>query len=480
MDDNSSSSSSSNSGVNEYFNQCDTIPESKNSRDDSDINFSVNDLRPGKQIRIFKDEYKKEQERERDRDIENDIYVIVRYNKKWLAGNDTIEIKSTVNDNNKTISLDRIFNIVNINPKSLYIDNEFLVKIQNTDPNYLNNKDALKITFKQQLIAKLKAQMFNKKDSLVAYNNEKTNIETKQDTINMLLNDISIIKKNVDIVAGINYIRRELKGLYYIKYFKAILDALNVDKQYDTILNNYIFLCECLSVTVIAGALEAGFTTHSWIYIVLYNFIKFITLTTTSSPTLNQYIILPAITIYLYTNLDTIFLSVNTTINKITQLVSTILCSISTFNRIEGNIDDNITNSSESYRSSNNTIYSLSTFPSMSSLNSLYNSQIVIDINDENNDENNEKPYSEALTHDLEIITQNNSVYTPNSSLESSYDNSLPEGGKIKRSRVTKKHKRMTIRGSKKSKKMKGGKRTRSTKKRRVVRRKKCNNTKRR
>jgi hypothetical protein len=468
MDDNSSISS--NSGVNEYFNQCDTIPESKNSRDNSDIIFSVNDLRPGKQIRIFKQDYKREEERERDRDIDRDIYVIVN-----ISDRDNIEIKSTVNDSNKTIPLDRIFNIVNINPESLYIDGDFLERIQPIDPNYLNNKDALKLAFKQRLIAKLKAKKYNttEGDSLIEYNNEKTNIEIKQNTINRLLTDISIIQNDVDIVEGIKYIRTELKGLYHIKYFKAILDALNLDKD-DTILNNYIFLCECLSVTVIAGALEAGFTTHSWIYIVLHNFIKFIT----SSTTINNYIFLPAITIYLYTNLDTIFLSVNTTINKITQLVSTILCSISTINRIEGNIDDNITNSSESYRSSNNTIHSLSTFPSMNSLDSLYNSQIVIDINDQDK----EKKYSEALTHDLEIITQDNSVYSNNSSLES-YTSPPPSqpyslGGKIKRSRVTKKHKRITIRRSKKSKKIKGGKRTRSTKKRHVGRKRKHNTKK--
>lgn len=470
MDDNSISGSSGSSGVNKYFNQCDTIPESKNRMNDTNLTFSLTDLRIGKQIRIFNENYNSERERDINRNIDGDIYVIVNNSDR-----NNIEIKSTVNDTNKTIPLDRIFNIVNINPESLYIDGDFLERIQSIDPNYLNNKEALKLAFKQQLIAKLKAKKYNttEGDSLIEYNNEKTNIESKQDTINMLLNDISIIKNDVDIVAGIKYIRTELKGLYHIKYFKAILDALNLDKD-DSILNNYIFLCECLSVTVIAGALEAGFTTHSWIYIVLHNFIKFIT----SSTTINNYIFLPAITIYLYTNLDTIFLSVNTTINKITQLVSTILCSISTINRIEGNIDDNITNSSESYRSSNNTIHSLSTFPSMSSLDSLYNSQIVIDINDENN----EKPYSEALTHDLEIITQNNSVYTPNSSLESytSPPSSQPYslGGKIKRSRVTKKHKHITIRRYKKSKKMKGGKRSRSTKKRHVGRKRKHNTKK--
>ena len=475
MDDNSSVSS--NSGVNEYFNQCDTIPESKNRKDNSNLNFSLTDLRTGKQIRIFNKNYNSESKRERDRDIEKDIYVIV----KISNDRNNIEIKSTVNNTNKTIPLDRIFNIVNINPESLYIDGDFLERIQPIDLNYLNNKDALKLAFKQQLIAKLKAKKYNtaEGDSLIEYNNEKTNIESKQDTINMLLNEISIIKNDVDIVAGIKYIRTELKGLYHIKYFKAILDALNLDKD-DTILNNYIFLCECLSVTVIAGALEAGFTTHSWIYIVLHNFIKFIT----SSTTINHYIILPAITIYLYTNLDTIFLSVNTTINKITQLVSTILCSISTSNRIEGrNIDDNISNSSSSSSSSSyKTIDSLSTFPSMTSLQTLYNSQIVININDENN----EKPYSEALTHDLEIITQDNSVLKSSQASQDSQDSTIasqksdnPIGGKIKRSRMTKKQKRITIRGSKRSKKMKGGKRTRSTKKRRVVRRRK-HNTKRR
>jgi hypothetical protein len=56
---------------------------------------------------------------------------------------------------------------------------------------------------------------------------------------------------------------------------------------------------------------------------------------------------------------------------------------------------------------------------------------------------------------------------------------SSPErGGKIKRSRITKKHKRITIRRSKRSKKMKGGKRTRSTKKRHIGRRRKHNTKK--
>jgi len=468
MDDNSSISS--NSGVNEYFNQCDTIPESKNRKDDSNLIFSLTDLRPGKQIRIFNENYNSEKERG-DRDIEKDIYVIVD-----ISDRNTIEIKSTVNDTNTTISLGRIFNIVNINPESLYIDGDFLERIQPIDPNYLNNKDALKLAFKQRLIAKLKAKKYNttEGDSLIEYNNEKANIESKQDTINMLLNDISIIKNDVDIVEGIKYIRTELKGLYHIKYFKAILDALNLDKD-DTILNNYIFLCECLSVTVIAGAIEAGFTTHSWIYIVLHNFIKFIT----SSTTINNYIFLPAVTIYLYTNLDSIFLSVNTTIDKITRLVSTILCSISIFNRTGENIDDNITNSSESYTSSINTISSLSTFPSMSSLQSLYNSPIVID---------NERPttYGIELNRDINFITtQNNSVLeSSQASLASTISSqpfsrpTSPLGGKIKRSRITKKHKRITIRRSKRSKKMKGGKRTRTTKKRRVVRRRKHNTKK--
>jgi hypothetical protein len=465
MDD-SSSSISSNSGVNEYFNQCDTIPESKNRKDDSNLIFSLTDLRPGKQIRIFNENYNSEKERGY-RDIEKDIYVIVD-----ISDRNTIEIKSTVNDTNTTISLGRIFNIVNINPESLYIDGDFLERIQPIDPNYLNNKDALKLAFKQRLIAKLKAKKYNTTagDSLIEYNNEKTNIEIKQNTINRLLTDISIIQNDVDIVAGIKYIRTELKGLYHIKYFKAILDALNLDKD-DTILNNYIFLCECLSVTVIAGAIEAGFTTHSWIYIVLHNFIKFIT----SSTTINNYIFLPAVTIYLYTNLDSIFLSVNTTIDKITRLVSTILCSISIFNRTGENIDDNITNSSESYTSSINTISSLSTFPSMSSLQSLYNSPIVID---------NERPttYGIELNRDINFITtQNNSVYSNNSSLQSSYASPPPtpeRGGKIKRSRITKKHKRITIRRSKRSKKMKGGKRTRTTKKRHIGRRRKHNTKK--
>jgi len=88
-----------------------------------------------------------------------------------------------------------------------------------------------------------------------------------------------------------------------------------------------------------------------------------------------------------------------------------------------------------------------------------------------------------TIKEDADIFNQENMAIFNNLKTEldeiNDFGEIIPEGGKIKRARVTKKQKRMTIRRSKKSKKMKGGKRRRTNKKQRVVRRKK-HNTKRR
>jgi len=476
--------------VAEYFkqiDQCDKLPDAILFQESTEV--QKMNLKVGKQIRI----YQQNDDGEKTTTLHPDIYVITSITRESNTNLITkVGIKSTV-DNNETkiIDLNLIYNIVNINPNSLYIDENFLERIITVDTCNLDEVTKLKYALHSKTIAFMRQQQFDKLDLLVPFREETVNIATAEGAIEKAkirilnlpndtnFNDLIIKIKNYSLNPS-----KKLTGCYYIQYLNTVLDYSGIDpKSKDSILNNYIFLCECLSATVIAGVIQAGCIRRVWIFNILYIFLE----SMLKTPGITSYIITPAITLYLYTNMDTIYLSTNYLVNGINDLLSIILCSITTaIDAIPKNNNDDDSNDSETVASSktfasissSNTLITLSTFPSLSSIKSLYDSQNVNDINHDDH----EKTYSQALSGDLKIIfpiiTQNNSDSqgTVNSSLSSL---SSLFGGKIKRSRITKKHKRMTIRGSKRSKKMKGGKRTRSTKKRRVVRRKKCN-TKRR
>ena len=105
--------------------------------------------------------------------------------------------------------------------------------------------------------------------------------------------------------------------------------------------------------------------------------------------------------------MDTLFLTVNGSLTNIQELLSTILCSITTFNKksiLNANeINDDATNKSNiSYASeaSESTLVSVSTFPSLYMLRS-YQSQ-----------------WTDNLTNELSIITQLKSTSTINPSQE--------------------------------------------------------------
>ena len=476
--------------VAEYFkqiDQCEKLPDAILFQESIEV--QKMNLKVGKQIRIFKDI---------DRHIDPDIYVITAINKDPNTNLITnIDIISTFDNTiTKNIELKDIHNIVNINPESLYIDKNFLDRITTTDPNNLTPVTKLKYELHKATIAFIRQKKFGAEnaDALVAFQEETFNIAKAEGNIILLKDEISNLPNNQN--NSIYTLIEQLKNIaldpikrttdcYYIQYLNTALNYLRLSAETkDYLLNNYIFLCECLSATVIAGAIQLGFTRRTWIFNILYIFLERIH----NIPGINDYIITPTITLYLYTNMDTIYLSTNYLINGINELLSIILCSITTAidtiqNNNNNNDNDTIasqgSNITIATNSSSKTLITLSTFPSMKSLESLYDSQNVNDINDDDK----EKTYSEALTNDLKIITQGNSVLgsSQNSSLESypsSYGSDDRIGGKIKNTRITKKHKRITIRRSKRSKKMKGGKRSRSTKKRHVGRRRKHNTKK--
>jgi hypothetical protein len=481
--------------VAEYFkqiDQCDKLPDAILFQESTEV--QKMNLKVGKQIRIFK-------ENDTNGNIDPDIYVITTINKDLNTNLITnIDIISTVDNTiTKNIGLKDIHNIVNINPESLYIDKDFLDRITTTDTNNLTPVTQLKYELHKATIAFIRQKKFGAEnaDALVAFQEETFNIAKAEGNIIHLKNEILNLPNNQR--NSIYMLIEQLKNIaldpikrttdcYYIQYLNTALNNLGLYPEIkDSLLNNYIFLCECLSATVIAGAIQLGFTRRTWIFNILYIFLERIH----NIPGINVYIITPTITLYLYTNMDTIYLSTNYLINRINELLSIILCSITTAidtiqnnNNNNDNNNDNNTIASQgsntiATNSSSETLITLSTFPSMESLETLYNSQYVIDINDNYN----VKTYSKALTNDLKIITQNNSILesSQNSSLESQQSSHSSDGrigGKIKRSRITKKHKRITIRRSKRSKKMKGGKRTRSTKKRHVGRRRKHNTKK--
>jgi len=419
---------------------------------------------------------------------DNTIYLINN-----IQDNNNINIVSTIdNKNTRNISQDNILNIININPDTLFIDPDYLINIEKTEPNTFDGTDKLLLKIKYYkskiAISRIKQKIFEKNDSLVALDNETVNISAYEDALETALEQLSLKSNNENMTDNdyIAYIKNRFRQFYGINKINNAINLLNnvlstigiTEINKDKILNKYILLCDRISfVSIISIPLAYRFKI---IRSCIYCFCVFVKTIISNNFVINN-IVLPLTTYYLYTNMDTAYLVVNKGTGFISNILSSILCQISKlFDEAEQEDDNDNDNGSERSNTtatsdSTLTMWSSSTFPSLSSiksLNDLYNKTDVI-----NNDAKNEN------IGDI-ITTQNNSVlYSEQSSWEtppSSPTNSLEIlGGKNKRSRVTKKHKRMTIRRSKKSKKMKGGKRTRSTKKRRVVRRKKCN-TKRR
>lgn len=447
-----------------------------------------------------------------------DIYIITA-----IANNNNTDITikpvntiaTRINDNqdtdddDATININLIENIININPDSLHIDPNYLAKINTTNANDFDNntKEGLILKIKYYktkiTICRIKITRYNTvpSDNPLAKQNEERNLKTYQDNLNETIQTLATISDSRQ-VNFINDIKKVFRGLYGIGNMSNTLDFFNdnifkfffgeIDPETkDVIIKKYIILMDCLSVIGIAGIVNStnlllnGRDPRSgWVYFCINAFITNISIIIPLpiKDVFVNYALLPCISYYLCTNMDTLYLITN---NSLAKFFEYILCGLNKVRILnnesnnESNVgvnrideDDDNDDASSVSGSTITTIKSISTFPSLS-IQSLYNSQLV---------EDDEKTYSGVLTDDLELITQNNSVYSNNSSLSSytSPPSSPRRGGKIKRSRMTKKHKRMTIRGSKKSKKMKGGKRTRSTKKRRVVRKKKYNNTKRR
>ena len=512
--------------VSNYFNMLNEPPDTcPNLPDVKKVVNTNKDLSVGQQIYVKGSE---------------DIYIITA-----IANNNTdITIKpvntiaTRINDNDKqdtdadgaTININLIENIININPDSLHIDPNYLAKINTTNANDFDNstKEGLILKIKYYktkiTICRIKIKRYNivPRDNSLAKQNEERNLKTYQDKLNETIGRLASISDSGQ-VNFINDIKKVFRGLYGIGNMSNTLDFFNdnifkfffgeIDPETkDVIIKKYIILMDCLSVIGVAGIVNStnlllnGRDPRSgWVYFCIKTFI--ITISRTIPQPIKagfiNYALLPCIGYYLSTNMDTLYLITNSIItnsiitnSSLANFFEYILCGLNNasnigVNRIED--DDqatimtnntNNTNISEVSEKTIETLKSFSTFPSLS-IQSLYDSQEIINIDDDNN--TIETTYGEELS-DL-IKTQGKTILNDDdddSTIETKKtDNSqIPsqvlEGGKIKRSRMTKKHKRMTIRGSKKSKKMKGGKRTRSTKKRRVVRRKKCNNTKRR
>jgi len=463
------------------------------------LNFNdTTKLEVGTQIRIKKPDTT-------DGSVLPDIYVITNINEDG-----SIMVKSTIDGSQMSIKKENISNIVNLNPLSLHIDKNFLEKIINPNPNIPKIRE-YKDNFFTIIIKNIDSKKMN--SDVGAHENE-LYIKKLHEKMNVLMNEIINSPNNTiptTIGESINQIKelaltpvKNATDCYYIRNLDFVLDvllpylvflgALNNNQKNilkDKLLNSYIFVCECLSVTVIAGIVEMGINKERWIFTILNIFFKNVTsllrLILSSSPELINsiidYAITPALVIYLYTNMDTINFCAEQLVNKINEILSLIICTInyirnkntnesssSTKSGISGNSGSSIiSHDSEETLITITTIASATTFPSLNKLNHEYAEEI-----------------NEALNSILPPQSNNSSLQTiespPSLSLQSQPPSpspySMDKGGKIKRSRITKKYKRITIRRSKRSKKMKGGKRTRGTKKRHVGRRKKHNTKK--
>ena len=473
------------------------------------LNFNdTTKLEVGTQIRIKKPDTT-------DGSVLPDIYVITNINEDG-----SIMVKSTIDGSQMSIKKENISNIVNLNPLSLHIDKNFLEKIINPNPNIPKIRE-YKDNFFTIIIKNIDSKKMN--SDVGAHENE-LYIKKLHEKMNVLMNEIINSPNNTiptTIGESINQIKelaltpvKNATDCYYIRNLDFVLDvllpylvflgALNNNQKNilkDKLLNSYIFVCECLSVTVIAGIVEMGINKERWIFTILNIFFNNVTsllrLILSSSPELINsiinyiidYAITPALVIYLYTNMDTITFCAEQFVDKINGLLSLIICTI---NYIR---NKNTTRSSSSIKSGNSgssiisvdsekTLITITTFPSLNKLNREYTEQI-------NRALNSILPIEKSGSKSFKKEEEENPSSQGSSSTFSSYLSSpsslqplspsphrIEEGGKIKRSRMTKKYKRMTIRRSKRSKKMKGGKRTRSSKKRRVVRRRKHNTKK--
>ena len=465
--DNENDDDSTDSGVNAYFNQCDKLPNVIIFKDSPEIE----KLKLGKQIRIYK--------KDSNTDVDQDIYVITKINNNNDLGMiETIDVKSTTGDTiEANLDLKKIYNIVNINPQSMYIDEDFLKKVLLTDAEKLSTREKLKLEFNKNLALKIKSKQLEHNDSLLALKENNINIETTSGNIKKLLDEMYEIPDDSVIATSIKSLKDSAREYYYIQYFNTILEALNISPENkDKLINNYIFLCECLSVTVIAGAMEIGFTKHSWIYYMLYKFLVIVK----NIPGVNNYIIMPAITVYLYTNMDTLYLSTTNLFGIINELLSIILCSLTNLSKIIcGNDDDdddksNASNLSIVSAASNTTLKTLetvltkltestestlktvSTFPSLQSLQSLAS-------------ENLESELKSIFTQEKNTYPSQSTILTQDSYLREQLDEETEEiGGK--RKYKTKKHKKHTKKSkqSKKNKRVKrNNKKTRKPKNRR-------------
>jgi len=474
--------------VSNYFNMLNDTPDTcSNLPDVKKDNYTFEELSEGQQIYVS------------GKENENIIYIIKKKN-----NDNTITIQqNTINEMTEDyiISADKVENIININPASLHIDPTYLAKINITDPNSFNNntKEGLILKIKYYktkiTICRIKLKKYEndkndpRTDNAVAESNEIENLIKYTEKLQETIEELANISEEQSI--NIDDIKKVFRGLYGIGNVSNALDIFNnnifttffkLDVKKDVIIRNYIILMDCLSVIGVAGIVEStnlllkGTDPRSgWVYFCIETFIKNI-YTTIPQPIKDgfiNYALLPCISYYLFTNMDTLYLFTN---DSLTTFFDYILCGLNKVRILnnEGDVGinriDEDDDASSVYESTITTIKSISTFPSLSSIQTLnvfdFDKKIPITTS-----------YGKELTEDLGIITQNNSVMEKDDDHEFPFE-SYPEGGKIKRSRMTKKQKRMTIRRSKRSKKMKGGKRTRSTKKRRVVRRRKHNTKK--
>lgn len=474
-DDNSSKSS----GVNNYFNECHELP-------DEIIFNNIEEIKRGVQIRIFKEKS--------NREVESDIYVIIQVNQLPSTNViDTIDVKSTIDDTIiiEKMSIERIYNVVNINPESLYINKDFLQKIQSIDVINLSDTEKLKVDFKKLLVAKIKKDIAQASGRDLAVSEENTQIKRARLNIEDLIKIITTIESDTQLQTTIKNIRDNFRNYYYIQYFNTVLQyglGIRGDLK-DTILNNYIFLCECLSVTVIAGAIEAGFTAHSWIYNILYHFVRTIYNLLDATGTLKKYILLPAIVVYLYTNIETInYITNPATIQNIKDVLEDILCNISSLFDDNNTITNNASNASNASYASNITVNSAnnsivesirsnSTFPQDLSINSNALKRVADNLTGNYKLPSCEQNVSLSQGSSLPTICSNQQsqpidsppvtppdtpVKTNNNDNNDNYD--IDEGGRRRRKYKTKKHKRANKRNSKKNKKSKKSKKSKKIK----------------
>jgi len=485
---------------------CKPLPDVKKSG-----GYTVNDIVLGQQIYIKNDD---------------NIYIIKEINEnKQTITIQQIENNSIIKEN---IPISDIDNIINFNPESLHINQNFIDKINRINPSKFDdniNGLILKIKYYRTkiIICKIKIKLYqNNTDKLDALNNENLNLINYTGLLNQTIKDltnIGITQRENDITKFFINVVNQFRSFYGIGALNNALDFFNnitfkiflPEENKDSVIRKYITMLDIISIIGVAGTFETIglitqlknplngriITTTWWIYSGIKSFIAIIPNGVTTA--FLKYGLLPCIGCYVIGNFDTIFLVGTTFVTKTSTFFQNVLCAMGYLNDeygIEEVEDDQATvNSiitsvsitSTGTMNTINTIITKSTFD-LKSIESLYQTPILVGYN--------QTPilvgYSDELTNDLKLITQNNSVLESSQASQASLASTIssqnsygsppqsPErGGKnIKRSRITKKHKRITIRRSKRSKKMKGGKRTRTTKKRRVVRRRKHNTKK--